>query len=41
MMSRRVVIPSLDHSLGETIDIIRDTVRDFTANENLAPGRCY
>ena len=36
MTSSRVVIPSLDHSLGETIDIIRDTVRDFTANE-IAP----
>ena len=33
MTSRRVVIPTLDHSLGETIDIIRETVRDFTANE--------
>ena len=31
--TRRVVIPTLDHSLGETIDIIRETVRDFTANE--------
>ena len=36
MTSRRVVIPSLEHSLGETIDIIRETVRDFTANE-IAP----
>ena len=25
--------PSLDHSLGETIDIVRQTVRDFTENE--------
>ena len=36
MTSRRVAIPSLDHSLGESIDIIRDTVKDFTANE-IAP----
>ena len=36
MTSRKVVIPNLDHSLGETIDIIRETVRDFTANE-IAP----
>lgn len=33
MTSARGYIPSLDHSLGETIDIIRETVRDFTANE--------
>jgi len=33
MTSPRGFIPSLDHSLGETIDIVRDTVRDFTANE--------
>ena len=26
-------IPSLDHSLGETIDIVRQTVRDFSARE--------
>ena len=26
----------LDHSLGETIDIVRETVRDFTARE-IAP----
>ena len=36
MTLRGVVIPSLDHSLGETIDIVRQTVRDFTANE-IAP----
>ena len=29
-------IPSLDHSLGETIDIVRQTVRDFSARE-IAP----
>ena len=33
MTSARGYIPSLDHYLGETIDIIRETVRDFTANE--------
>ena len=33
MTSPRGFIPSLDHSLGETIDIVRETVRDFTANE--------
>ncbi len=33
MTLRRVAIPSLDHSLGETIDIVRQTVRDFTENE--------
>ncbi len=36
MTSRRGFIPSLDHSLGETIDIVRETVRDFTAQE-IAP----
>ena len=36
MTSRLVSIPSLDHALGETLDIVRDTVRDFTANE-IAP----
>lgn len=36
MTSGRGFIPSLDHSLGETIDIVRETVRDFTANE-IAP----
>jgi len=29
----RLGFPSLDHSLGETIDIVRQTVRDFTENE--------
>ena len=33
MTQRSVVIPSLEHSLGETIDIVRQTVRDFTDNE--------
>jgi isovaleryl-CoA dehydrogenase len=36
MTSGRGFIPSLDHSLGETIDIVRETVRDFTAKE-IAP----
>jgi alkylation response protein AidB-like acyl-CoA dehydrogenase len=36
MTSRRLVIPSLEHFLGQTIDIIRETVRDFTVNE-IAP----
>ncbi len=36
MTSARGFIPSLDHSLGETIDIVRETVRDFTAKE-IAP----
>ena len=36
MTSARGFIPTLDHSLGETIDIVRETVRDFTANE-IAP----
>ena len=33
MTSRAPAIPSLDHALGETLDIVRDTVKDFTANE--------
>jgi len=33
MTLRSVVIPSLEHSLGETIDIVRRTVREFTENE--------
>ncbi len=33
MTLRRMVIPSLEHSLGETVDIIRQTVRDFTDDE--------
>ena len=36
MTQPRVVIPSLDQSLGETIEIVRETVRAFTANE-IAP----
>jgi len=36
MTSARGFIPSLDHSLGETIDTVRETVRDFTAKE-IAP----
>ena len=36
MASKPPSIPSLDHALGETLDIVRDTVRDFTANE-IAP----
>ena len=36
MTSGRGFIPSLDHSLGETIDVVRGTVRDFTARE-IAP----
>ena len=36
MTSRPLAIPSLDHALGETLDIVRDTVKDFTANE-IAP----
>ena len=36
MTQRKVNIPSLDHSLGETIDIVRETVRDFSDNE-IAP----
>nr|WP_289100276.1 isovaleryl-CoA dehydrogenase [uncultured Halomonas sp.] len=33
MTLRRLAIPSLEHSLGETVDIIRKTVRDFADNE--------
>ena len=33
MTRRRLAIPSLEHSLGETVDIIRKTVRDFADNE--------
>ena len=33
MTSRRTIIPTLDHALGETIEIVRETVRDFTAKE--------
>ncbi len=33
MTLRRAAIPSLEHSLGETIDIVRQTVREFTDNE--------
>ena len=33
MTSSGAFIPSLDHSLGETIDIVRQTVRDFSARE--------
>ena len=33
MTLRRAPIPSLDHFLGETIDIVRQTVRDFADNE--------
>ena len=36
MISARVFISSRDHSLGETIDIVRETVRDFAAKE-IAP----
>ena len=36
MTAARGFIPSLDHSLGESIDIVRETVRHFTANE-IAP----
>ena len=36
MTQSRVAVPSLNHFLGETIDIVRQTVRDFTANE-IAP----
>ena len=36
MTLRRAAIPSLNHFLGETIDIIRQTVRDFAENE-IAP----
>jgi len=33
MSSRPVAIPGLDYALGETIDIVRDTVKDFTSKE--------
>ncbi len=33
MTLRSVVIPSLEHSLGETIDIMRRTIRDFSDDE--------
>ena len=36
MTSRRPTYTSLDHSLGETIDLIRDTVRQFSSQE-IAP----
>ncbi len=36
MTSRRPVYGGLDHSLGETIDLIRDTVRQFSSQE-IAP----
>jgi len=36
MTSRRPVYGGLDHSLGETIDLIRDTVRRFS-NQEIAP----
>ncbi|MCH8892817.1 MAG: isovaleryl-CoA dehydrogenase [Chloroflexi bacterium] len=36
MTSRRPVYSGLDHSLGETIDLIRDTVRQFSSQE-IAP----
>ena len=36
MTSRRPSISTLDHSLGETIDLIRDTVRQFSTQE-IAP----
>jgi isovaleryl-CoA dehydrogenase len=36
MTSRRPVYGGLDHSLGETIDLIRDTVRQFS-NQEVAP----
>ncbi|MDA0264729.1 MAG: isovaleryl-CoA dehydrogenase [Chloroflexi bacterium] len=36
MTSRRPLYSALDHSLGETIDIIRDTVRSFSFQE-IAP----
>ena len=32
-MSRMNEIASLDFGLGETIDILRETVRDFAARE--------
>ena len=36
MTSRRAIWATLDHELGETVDIVRDTVRQFTAAE-IAP----
>jgi len=36
MTSRRPLYSSLDHSLGETIDLMRDTVRQFSSQE-IAP----
>ena len=36
MTSRKPIYASLDHSLGETIDLIRDTVRQFSSQE-IAP----
>ena len=36
MTSRRPAHAGLDHSLGETIDLIRDTVRQFSSQE-IAP----
>ncbi|SVA29505.1 uncharacterized protein METZ01_LOCUS82359 [marine metagenome] len=36
MTSRKPAFGSLDHSLGETIDLIRDTVRQFSSRE-IAP----
>ena len=36
MTSRRPAYSGLDHSLGETIDLIRDTVRQFSSQE-IAP----
>ncbi|PKB79161.1 MAG: acyl-CoA dehydrogenase [SAR202 cluster bacterium Io17-Chloro-G9] len=33
MTLRKVAFQSLDHALGETIDIVRETIRDFTENE--------
>ena len=33
MTSRPMPIPGLNHALGETLDIVRDTVKDFTASE--------
>ncbi len=33
MSSRPMSFPGLDHALGEALDIVRDTVKDFTASE--------
>ena len=33
MSSRPMSFPGLDHALGETLDIVRGTVKDFTASE--------